>query len=261
MAPGKVWLVGAGPGAEDLLTLRAAALVRGADVIVHDRLVAPGILTMRRPGARLVDAGKRRACHRMTQAAINALLVRLAGEGLRVVRLKGGDPLVFARGGEEAAALAAAGVPFEVVPGITAATACAAGALIPLTHRDSASGALFLTGHARDGGPDLDWPLLARTHQTLVIYMGLATLPRICAGLVTHGRAASTPVALVENGATPAQRVVTGTLGTIVARAREQAVQAPALVIVGEVVGLRAVLQGAGVISSSAVDSRAAAAA
>lgn len=239
---GIVALVGAGPGDADLLTLRAATLIREADVIVHDRLVAREILAMARPAARLVDVGKRRAHHRCSQDEINDLLVRLAREGLRVVRLKGGDPLIFGRGGEEAASLARAGVHYELVPGVTAASACAAGARIPLTHRGVASGCVFITGHTRDGAPDADWPLLARTRQTLVVYMGLHTLPEIALQLLSNGRGGNTPVALVERGGTRRQRVVTGTLASIAARARVARIASPALVIIGEVVDLRAAL-------------------
>lgn len=244
-AAGFVSLVGAGPGAADLLTLRAARLLAEAEVIVHDRLVSGDVLDMARHDAERIDVGKRRCNHRMAQDDINALLVRLARDGRRVVRLKGGDPLVFARGGEEAAALAAAGVAYEVVPGITAATACAASAHIPLTHRGVAGGCLFVTGHSMHGEPDLDWSLLARTRQTVVIYMGLHTLAQIVQRLRAHGRAPDTPVAVVERGGTPGQRVITAPLASIVAHVRMAAVRGPALVIIGEVVNLREVLSAA----------------
>lgn len=243
-AVGYVWLVGAGPGSADLMTVRASRVLESARVVVHDRLVSPEILAIAPRGAQRVDVGKRRGHHRMTQPEINALLVRLAREGQRVVRLKGGDPLVFGRGGEEAQALACAGIGFEIVPGVTAASACAASALIPLTHRGVSSSCLFLTGYSQRGGPDLDWPVLARSEHTLAIYMGLHTLHRIVAGLVTHGRGADTPAALVERGGTPRQRVISATLGTLVARARSEQAAGPALLIIGDVVALRPVLLG-----------------
>lgn len=240
-----MWLVGAGPGPADLLTVRAARVLAQAEVLVHDRLVSTEVLDLAPPGARRIDVGKRRGHHRMAQDDICALLVERARQGRRVVRLKGGDPLVFARGGEEAECLARAGVDYDIVPGVTAATACAASARIPLTHRDAASGCLFVTGHSRDGEPDLDWPLLARTRQTLVIYMGLATLPRIASRLMACGRAGDTPAAVVERGASDEQRVITGTLRSIAARTRVAGIGGPALVIIGEVVALREVLLGA----------------
>ncbi|HEX7328521.1 MAG TPA: uroporphyrinogen-III C-methyltransferase [Casimicrobiaceae bacterium] len=236
---GSVALVGAGPGDPELLTLKALRLIRRADVIVHDRLVAREVLALARPRAVLVDVGKAASRHTMPQAAISALLVRLAREGRRVVRLKGGDPFVFGRGGEEIEALANARVDYEVVPGITAANGIAASTGIPLTHREHAHALMFATGHLKDGEPDLDWVALARPHQTLVIYMGLGALATVCRELVVHGLAPSTPAAVVAEGTTPRERVVVGTLATLAARTASAALEPPTLIIVGEVVALR----------------------
>jgi uroporphyrin-III C-methyltransferase len=241
-APGKVWLVGAGPGDPELLTLKAARLLAQAEVVVHDNLVSAEVLAMIGPGARRIYAGKQRHRHTMTQEQINGLLVRLAQQGRAVVRLKGGDPFVFGRGGEEMEELAAAGVPFEVVPGITAACGVSAYAGIPLTHRDHAQACTFVTGHLKEGGADLDWNALARPRQTLVIYMGLNALPQICTQLVAHGLPASTPAAVVQQGTLPGQRVVTGTLADIADVAQRAGLVSPCLTIVGSVVGLRDVL-------------------
>jgi uroporphyrin-III C-methyltransferase/precorrin-2 dehydrogenase/sirohydrochlorin ferrochelatase len=235
---GMVYLVGAGPGAADLLTLRALRLLGEADVIVHDRLVPEAVLDMARRDAERIFVGKARANHCMPQAEINALLARLAREGRRVVRLKGGDPFIFGRGGEEAAALAEAGIAHEVVPGVTAALACAAAAGIPLTHRAVARAVTFVTGHTRDGRLDLDFVALARPGQTLAVYMGLCTLPALRDGLVAAGLDAATPSALIESGGTPAMRVLTGTLASIVRDAPGWAGPGPALVLIGEVVAL-----------------------
>jgi uroporphyrin-III C-methyltransferase/precorrin-2 dehydrogenase/sirohydrochlorin ferrochelatase len=232
---GMVHLVGAGPGAGDLLTLRALRLLGEADVIVHDRLGTDDALAMARRDAERIFVGKARANHCMKQEEINALLVRLAREGKRVVRLKGGDPLVFGRGGEEAEALAAAGVPCEVVPGVTAALACAAGAGIPLTHRDAARAVTFVTGHRRDGGVDVSG--LVRPGVTLAIYMGIAMLPQIRDGLVADGLSPATPAAVIERGGTERQRVLRGTLDEIAARAPGWVEGGPALLLVGEAVG------------------------
>ena len=236
---GSVALVGAGPGDPELLTLKALRLIRRAEVIVHDRLVAPEVLALARPRAVLVDVGKAASRHTMPQAAISALLVRLAREGRRVVRLKGGDPFVFGRGGEEIEALANARVEYEIVPGITAANGIAASTGIPLTHREHAHALMFATGHLKDGEPDLDWTALARSNQTLVIYMGLGALTTICRQLVAHGLAPSTPAAVVAEGTTPRERIVVGTLATLAARAASVALEAPTLIIVGDVVSLR----------------------
>jgi uroporphyrin-III C-methyltransferase len=233
---GMVHLVGAGPGDPELLTLRAARILGETDVVVYDHLVAPEVLDWVAPGAERIYAGKQRNNHTMAQDEINLLLVRLAHEGKHVVRLKGGDPFVFGRGGEELEALAAEGVPFEVVPGVTAACGVACYAGIPLTHRDHAQSCLFVTGHLKDGSADLDWAALARPRQTVVIYMGLNALPEICARLQGQGVAPDMPAAVVEQGTTTAQRVVTGTLATLPQRVAGMA--SPCLIIVGEVVRL-----------------------
>jgi len=233
-----VALVGAGPGDPELLTLRAARLIGEADVLVVDHLVGEGVLELARPGTERIYVGKESGHHTLPQEDINQLLVRLATAGRRVVRLKGGDPYIFGRGGEEVEELVAAGVAFEVVPGITAACGVAAYAGIPLTHRDYAQSVVFATGHRRDGESALDWAALARPHQTAVIYMGVGQLATHCAALVGHGRAPQTPAALVENGTTARQRVVTGTLESLPARALEAGIRPPALLIVGEVVSL-----------------------
>jgi uroporphyrin-III C-methyltransferase / precorrin-2 dehydrogenase / sirohydrochlorin ferrochelatase len=236
---GTVFLVGAGPGAGDLLTLRAHRLLGEADVIVHDRLVGAEVLALARRDAELIDVGKTPGIPCTEQATINALLIRLAGEGRRVVRLKGGDPFVFGRGGEEAEALARAGVPCEVVPGVTAALACAAQARIPLTHRGVARSVTLMTGHTKDGVPDLDYVAAARAGGTLAIYMGLATLAKLRDGLLHHGIAAGMPAALIENGGTHMQRALRSTLGAIAADAEGWSTGGPALLLIGEAVGLQ----------------------
>ncbi|MEW6704575.1 MAG: uroporphyrinogen-III C-methyltransferase [Pseudomonadota bacterium] len=239
---GRVTLVGAGPGDPDLLTLRAARVLAQAEVVVLDHLVSRDVLEHLNPRARVIHAGKQRNHHTMTQDEINALLVRLALAGRDVVRLKGGDPFVFGRGGEELQALAAAGVPFEVVPGITAACGVTSYAGIPLTHRDHAQACTFVTGHLKNGSSDLDWAALARPRQTVVIYMGLAALPEICTQLVAHGLASDWPVAVVQHGTTLDQRVVSGTLADIGARVAEAGLESPCLIVVGQVVRLRQTL-------------------
>lgn len=244
---GKVALVGAGPGDPELLTLRAVRLLGAADAVVYDHLVGPGVLDLIGPDADRHYVGKERSRHSMAQDDINALLVRLAREGKQVVRLKGGDPFVFGRGGEELQVLAAAGVPFEVVPGITAACGVASYAGIPLTHRDYAQSCTFVTGHLKDGSCDLDWPALARSRQTVVIYMGLSGLADICAQLVKHGLPATWPAAVVAQGTLQAQRVVCATLGTLADAVTSAGLQSPCLTIVGEVVKLREELAWFGV--------------
>jgi uroporphyrin-III C-methyltransferase len=253
---GSVALVGAGPGDPELLTLKAVRLIEAADAIVHDRLVSPAILALA-PRARKFYVGKARDRHALAQDDINALLVRLAREGLRVVRLKGGDPFIFGRGGEELEALAASGVSCEVVPGISAANGIAACAGIPLTHRDHAQTCVFVTGHLKNGTMDLDWGALARPRQTLVVYMGLAALPTLCSELVRHGLAPGTPAAVVENGTTPRQRVVAATLANLPERATAAGVASPTLIIVGDVVALRERLAAYGAGAASSVASSA----
>jgi uroporphyrin-III C-methyltransferase/precorrin-2 dehydrogenase/sirohydrochlorin ferrochelatase len=233
---GIVYLVGAGPGAADLLTLRAQRLLGEADVIVHDRLVTPEVLDMARRDADRILVGKARSNHTMPQEDINALLVTLARQGRKVVRLKGGDPYIFGRGGEETETLAAAGVAFEVVPGITAALACAASANIPLTHRDATQVVTFATGHQRGDRLDLDFEWLARGG-TLAIYMGLHSLPALRDGLFGAGLAQDTPAALIERGGRIEQRVLRGTLDELVAGAPAWTTNGPTLAIIGRVVG------------------------
>jgi uroporphyrin-III C-methyltransferase / precorrin-2 dehydrogenase / sirohydrochlorin ferrochelatase len=239
---GMVSLVGAGPGNPELLTLRALRAMQTANVVLYDNLVAPVILDLVRRDAERLYVGKEQNNHSLSQGEINSHMVRLAREGKRVVRLKGGDPFIFGRGGEEIEALASQGIAFEVVPGVTAAAGAASYAGIPLTHRDHAHACIFATGHLKNGAAQLDWPALVRPRQTVAIYMGLHALEEICKGLVAHGLAPDTPAALVENATLPDQRVVQGTLASMPRLGSEQRVKPPALLIVGEVVRLRAKL-------------------
>ena len=234
---GKVALVGAGPGDPELLTLRAARLIAGARLVVFDRLVGEAVLDMIPPDAMRVDVGKQTGRHSLPQDEINRLLVDLALAGHDVVRLKGGDPFIFGRGGEEAQALAAAGVPFEVVPGITAAAGCAASAGIPLTQRGVAESVRLVTGHRMDDRDlDLDWTSLADPRCTLVVYMGVASAERLAGGLRGAGLAGETPVALIERGTTPHQRTFYSTLDRLAADMAAWRPQPPSLLVIGQVV-------------------------
>jgi uroporphyrin-III C-methyltransferase/precorrin-2 dehydrogenase/sirohydrochlorin ferrochelatase len=236
---GEVYLVGAGPGDPDLLTFKALRLMQQADVVVYDRLVSAPILDLCRRDADMIYVGKARANHAVPQEDINQLLVRLAQEGKRVCRLKGGDPFIFGRGGEEIEQLAAAGIAFQVVPGITAASGCSAYAGIPLTHRDYAQSVRFVTGHLKDGTPNLPWSELVHERQTLVLYMGLVGLEEIAQQLIANGMRPNMPVALVSHGTRPNQQVVTGEIATIADKVQESGIKAPTLTIIGDVVKLQ----------------------
>ena len=237
-APGIAWLVGAGPGDPELLTLRALRAMQDADVVLHDRLVSRDILARVRRDADLIAVGKQNGCRGTTQDEINALLVDLVASGKRVCRLKGGDPFVFGRGGEEIEALHAAGLAYEIVPGVTAALGCAAYAGIALTHRDHAQAVQFVTAHGKAACDALDWPGLARSPATLVFYMGVSRLVTIRDQLLAHGRAAATPFAIVASGTTREQRIVTGELATLPEVAARHAISSPAVVYVGSVAAM-----------------------
>lgn len=242
--PGLVTLVGAGPGDPELLTLKAVRALQAANLVLYDHLVSPAVLDFLPPDADRVYVGKESSRHTLPQASIIELMVRLARSGRAVLRLKGGDGYIFGRGGEEAQALAAEGIPFTVVPGLTAAQGAAASVGIPLTHRDHACSLVLTTGHLRDNtGLDMDWPMLARARQTVVLYMGVNNLPEICRQLVAHGLQADTPAALVEKATLPEERCITGTLADLPALAVSHGVKPPALIMVGGVVSLRAQLQ------------------
>jgi uroporphyrin-III C-methyltransferase len=235
---GKVWLVGAGPGDPDLLTLKAARLIAVADAIVYDHLVGEGVRALFPASARHIYVGKKAAKHTLKQDEINRLLVDIAREGLAVVRLKGGDPFIFGRGGEELEVLHAAGIPFEVVPGVTAAAGCAAYAGFPLTHRDHAQSVTFVTGHLKDHTIDLDWPALARPAQTVVFYMGVGGAPEICRQMIAHGLPPETPAAIIRRGTLPDQQTLLATLDSLPSRITESGIKPPALIVVGTVIGL-----------------------
>ncbi|MDP2405448.1 uroporphyrinogen-III C-methyltransferase [Hydrogenophaga sp.] len=241
--PGLVTLVGAGPGDPELLTLKAVKALQAAKLVLYDHLVSPAVLDFLPPGADRVYVGKESSRHTLPQASIIELMLRLARSGRAVLRLKGGDGYIFGRGGEEAQALAAAGIPFTVVPGLTAAQGAAASVGIPLTHRDHACSLVLTTGHLRDNrGLDIDWALLARPRQTVVLYMGVNNLSEICRQLIAHGLPGDTPAALVEKATLPDERCITGTLADLPELALSHGVKPPALIMVGGVVGLRAQL-------------------
>ena len=237
-AIGEVYLVGAGPGDPDLLTFRALRLMQQADVVVYDRLVSAEILDLTRRDSEKIYVGKQRQNHSLPQESINELLASLAKKGKRVVRLKGGDPFIFGRGGEEIETLMQQGINFQVVPGITAASGCATYAGIPLTHRDHAQSCTFVTGHLKDGSIDLNWQHLAAPNQTIVFYMGLSGLEKICQSLIENGCSVDHPIAIIQQGTTANQRVITGTLDSLPKTVEDKKIKAPTLIIVGSVVTL-----------------------
>jgi len=239
---GEVYLVGAGPGDPDLLTFKALRLMQQADVVVYDHLVSAQVLELVRRDAEKIYVGKQRSQHSLPQESINELLASLAKAGKRVVRLKGGDPFIFGRGGEEIQTLMAQGIAFQVVPGITAASGCASYAGIPLTHRDHAQSCTFVTGHLKDNSVNLNWQQLACPQQTLVIYMGLMGLEKICTALIAHGSPADLPAAVIQQGTTANQRVIIGTLTTLPEKIAHQTIKPPTLIIIGTVVNLHAQL-------------------
>lgn len=236
---GEVYLVGAGPGDPDLLTLKALRLMHKADIVLYDRLVSKEIMARLRPDAEKIHVGKQRQNHPVPQEEINDLLIKHARAGKKVLRLKGGDPFIFGRGGEELARLAEANIPFQIVPGITAASGCASYAGIPLTHRDHAQSVQFVTGHVKDGEYALEWDQLIAPQQTLVFYMALVSLEAICDQLIQRGKNKDTPVAVVQQGTTNSQRVVVGNLANIAARVAASELKAPTITIIGDVVRLR----------------------
>lgn len=241
---GKVYLVGAGPGDPELITVKGLTCIQRADVILYDRLINEELLSYAKPDAELIFCGKLPGCHAMQQETINRALVLHAKKGKTVVRLKGGDPFVFGRGGEEAEALVKHGIEFEIVPGVTSAIAAAAYAGIPVTHREFSSSVAFVTGHRREGsGDEIQWESLAKGIDTIAIYMGIQRLSSICSQLMKYGKSPETPAAVIEWGTTSAQRTVTGTLATIAEIAANEQMRNPSMVIIGEVVRLRANIQ------------------
>ena len=238
-SPGEVYLVGTGPGDPDLLTFRALRLMQQADVVLYDRLIGDGILNLVRRDAERIYVGKLPNDHSVPQEEIGKMLIRLAQEGKRVLRLKGGDPFVFGRGGEEIEALSENGIAFQVIPGVTAAVGCASYAGIPLTHRDHAQGCVFVTGHEKDGKLNLNWKSLIQPRQTVVVYMGLSSMGAITAGFLANGADPATPAAVIENGTRAGQRVITGTLESLTEKTASAGIKSPALIIIGSVVSLR----------------------
>ena len=235
---GEVYLVGGGPGDPDLLTFRALRLMQQADVVLYDRLVSPAIVDLARKEARRIYVGKQRDSHTVPQSELNEMMVRLAQQGERVLRLKGGDPFIFGRGGEEIEELAAAGIPFQIVPGITAASGCACYAGIPLTHRELAHSCLFVTGHLKDGKLDLNWPALLQPQQTLVVYMGVRGIDVLQQSLLERGMSPDLPAAIVQQGTTPDQRVYLGSVATLTDIVAAREIKPPSMIIIGEVVKL-----------------------